>query len=263
MIRAVVFDMGGVMFIAKASRPLRLQFAETLKTMLAARGLAIPDDAETLTDKLDATDRRRKAYNAETLEEIPPLEAWRDWYLADYGATTEQLFPISEELCLRWNTDRYETAPRAGLRPCMEALYAQGMRLGVISNTLSRTHVPTVLTEYGVSHLFEYVLLSSVCSLRKPDPRIFDLCRTSMALPAADMAYVGDTISRDVTGARKAGWGYVVRIENPDAKPFVREREKALADSGFEPDAVISELTELPALIAAYNRTHPEPIEER
>ncbi len=255
MIQAVVFDMGGVIHTLTEDPKRHLLCARKIKNLLELRGVRIPDPVETFALKLSEADHARKRASEQLVEEIPPLEAWRNFFLKDYGATTEQLFPISEDLSFLW-CNHAQDAPREGLHECLQGLREQGMRLAILSNTLSRTYAPHFLQEYGVSGYFEYILLSSVCGLRKPDRRIFDLCRNSMGLKAEEMAYVGDTISRDVIGVKNAGWGLMIRILFSEAKPHVLERERKLEGCGYQPDYTIKALPEVIGIIRSYNESH-------
>lgn len=257
MIKAIVFDVGGVVFTATPNPEKELRFAADAIKLLGAHGIAIPDTPAEFAKKLAARDKQRKADNQTSLCEFPPMHVWSAYYLKDYAFTDEQLFPIAEELCFRWNADRNDIVFRDGLSDALEQLYRQGMRLGIISNTVSRTHVPYELHRANVSRYFEFVLLSSVCGIRKPDPAVFQLCETAMHMDKSEMAYVGDTFSRDVIGVKRAGWAWMVLIKNDRERPGVHEREQALAASGYLPDARIDELTELPAVIASYNQLHP------
>ena len=247
--------MGGVIHTTAPSQAKQLAFASGAIELLRQQGLHISDSPEVFDRKLMQADVLRKADNERLMREAPGVEAWTKYYLQEYGATEEQIFPIAEELCLRWCRDRIDDFPREGVLQCMDGLYRQGMRLGIISNTPSRTRAPSLLSQYGVSGYFEYVLLSSVCGLHKPDPKIFELCRTTMGLEKEEMAYVGDTISRDVIGVRNAGWRLMIRILHPEAKPNVLEREKKLQDNGFEPDYVVKSLPEIVDIIRNFNRS--------
>lgn len=256
MIKAVVFDMGGVILTMDSTPETTLAHAKSTIAFLGEHGIHIPDPPEVFAKKLAEADRVRRRTTEEELREILALEVWADFFLKDYHIPREKLFPIAEELCLRWNRDRYITAPRLGLRECLQGLWEQGMRMGVISNTISRTFMRAKLAEFGVIGYFDYVLLSSVCGLRKPDPAIFELCRTSMGLAKSELAYVGDTISRDVIGTLDAGWELMIRIATPTAKEHVVKREQALENSGYEPHYRIDELDEIPAIIQGYNAAH-------
>ena len=80
--------------------------------------------------------------------------------------------------------------------------------------------------------------MSSSTGIRKPDPRIFEIALKEMGVSAAETGYVGDTISRDVLGARNAHLGLAVRINNPS----IAHRDAAFRGSGApEGDFVIEE----------------------
>ena len=65
-----------------------------------------------------------------------------------------------------------------------------------------------------------------------------------------DTGCVGDTISRDVLGARNAHLGLVVRIDNPS----IAHRDAAfMGPDAPQADFVIRELNELPDILRSYN----------
>ena len=70
-----------------------------------------------------------------------------------------------------------------------------------------------------------------------------------MGLSPDDMAYVGDTLSRDVRGVRNAGWRLAIQIYSPNAF----KRDKGLAESGYKADYNITDLMEIPGIIRKTN----------
>ena len=70
-----------------------------------------------------------------------------------------------------------------------------------------------------------------------------------MNLKPEEMAYVGDTLSRDVRGVRNAGWKLIIRIDSPNAA----RRDKGLAEMGWRADYEIQDLGEIPAIIQKEN----------
>ena len=63
------------------------------------------------------------------------------------------------------------------------------------------------------------------------------------------MAYVGDTLSRDVLGSRNAGVALSIQISNPSAA----KRDAAFVGTGLAPDALIHDLAEIPGIIRDFN----------
>ena len=114
-----------------------------------------------------------------------------------------------------------------------------GYRLAIISNVMSTTYIPHFLRENGISEFFEDIQMSSLCRIRKPRPEIFGRSLAALGLTKEEVVYVGDTISRDIRGARAAGWP-VIQIDNPAAY----HRDTAFVGQ-FPPDARIEKLEEL------------------
>ena len=78
---------------------------------------------------------------------------------------------------------------------------------------------------------------------------IFRVAERRLGLAPEELAYVGDTISRDVRGTRNAGWALMIRIRFPGTA----HRDAGLENAGFEPDFTVNELYEIPAIIRSVN----------
>ena len=125
-----------------------------------------------------------------------------------------------------------------------------GIRMGVVSNIISTSLVPHILNEYGIAQYMECAVMSSAVGVRKPDPRIFAIALERMGAAARETGYVGDTISRDVLGARNAHLGLVVRLNNPS----IAHRDAAFQGADApQADFVIHELYELPEILRSVN----------
>ncbi len=97
---------------------------------------------------------------------------------------------------------REARASLAAAKPILESLRSE-YRLGVISNFYG--NLRQVLRGEGLLDLFEVVLDSRACGLEKPDPRIFHAACASLGVRPDEAAHVGDSVPRDVRGARGAG----------------------------------------------------------
>ena len=120
----------------------------------------------------------------------------------------------------------------------------------MISNIISHTFVPQLLRDYSVDGDMECVILSSDVGIRKPDAAIFQAAAERIGIPVEEMAYVGDTLSRDVLGCRNAGAGLSIQIRNPS----MAHRDKDFMQTDLHPDYLIQDLSEIPGIIQAYNR---------
>ncbi len=254
MIRALLFDLGGTLHAVRHTADSRLNYCAHLLRILEEHGIVLDTDPEKLDALLAVNTEEYKHYSERTRRELPQPEIWSRWYLREFDVPEEQLAPFAEEMSFYYDRERLINTPRPRLKETMEELHAMGIRLGVISNIISTTLVPFVLKEYGIDGLMECTVMSSSTGIRKPDPRIFDIAMAEMGLTAAETGYVGDTISRDVLGARNAGLGLNVRIDNPS----IAHRDAAFqGPDAPKADFVIHELYELPEIIRKVNGLAP------
>ena len=131
----------------------------------------------------------------------------------------------------------------------LEELKKRGYHLGVISNTASLYSVFDVLEQYGIRDYFEDVTLSSVTGYRKPHPSIFQISLRQMQAKPEECAYVGDTISRDIIGAKRMHFGAAIQIQS-----FLSAQKDAGVDAAYQPDHIIRELPELVDYLEERNR---------
>ena len=144
--------------------------------------------------------------------EAKPEEIWPDYYLRSFNFDREKLLPINEELANLWEVTYYHRELRPGVKELMDGLKARGYHIGVISNNASLYNVFNVLEAYGIRDYMEDVTVSSVTGYRKPHPEIFRISMRQMRCRPENCVYVGDTVSRDIIGAKRAGFGRAAQI---------------------------------------------------
>ncbi len=248
-IQAVLFDMGGTLEDLTYDDATRRQAAQGLLQLLRERdldpGLSLADLHATVQAGL----KRYGAWRQETEIELPPERVWADYILADQGLPPERLQAAAEDLAFYYDTHYHLRCLRPEAPALLAALHARGLRLGIISNVISRRLVDVKLAEYGIAHYFDPILTSSNLGYRKPSARIFEEATRLLRLPPAACAHVGDTISRDVIGARRAGYGLVIQI-----KSFLTAKSDAETTAGeYRPDAIVDNL--MPILDLLSNHT--------
>lgn len=248
MIQAVLFDLGGTLHTTSFSRERELWFAKRLLDRLGDYGVPLPDGPDALAFRLRENGEVYKRAVEGTLRELPPAQIWSEYYLRDYHIPPERLAPIAEELSFLYDYERPMVMRRPHLTETMEALRAMGLKLGVISNIISLTVVPHFLAEYGLTQFMDCVLTSSATGIRKPSPEIFQIAERQLNLRPEDMAYVGDTVNRDVRGVRAAGWRLAIQI------PAASSAHRDVGLEHIKPDYRIADLSELPSIIARENR---------
>lgn len=87
--------------------------------------------------------------------------------------------------------------------PALDALQAQGVRFGIVSNFSSNCE--ELLAEVGLAKYFDFFIVSGIFGAEKPDPRIFQAAIAAADKPTGELVYVGDSLYHDVFGARTAG----------------------------------------------------------
>lgn len=249
MIHGVLFDLGGTLHTSSSPAGRELWFARRLLERLADYGIALEASPEALAASLSRNAESYKRETEHTLRELPAPEIWSRYYLRDYGISRELLAPIAEELSFLYDYERVRVMRRPHLAETMETLRRMGIRMGVISNIISTSVVPHFLREYGIAGYMEAVVTSSETGIRKPSPEIFRVAEREMNLQPEELAYVGDTISRDVIGTRAAGWRLMIQISNP----AIAHRDAGLDPEAHRPDYRIQDLAEIPAIIAREN----------
>ena len=250
MIQAVLFDLGGTLHTSDSPAGWDVRYAARLLERLADYGIRLELSPDALALMLKTNCEAYKHHTEQILRELPAAEIWSDYYLRGLGVSRETLEPIAEELSFRYDYDRTRVIRRPHLKQTIDALRDMGIRMGLISNIISTSVAPHFLAEYGIEDAMECVVLSSVTGIRKPDPEIFRVAERAMNLKPEQLAYVGDTLSRDVRGVRNAGWRCMIQIRNP----AIAHRDKGLENSGLVPDYLIDDLAEIPAIIQKENQ---------
>jgi putative hydrolase of the HAD superfamily len=247
-IQAVVFDMGGTLEDLYYDATVRREATRGLRELLGEHGvdpgLSLGELQSTVLSGIEAY----QSWREQTEVELPPERIWTEYVLADHGLAKERLAAAAERITYYYETHYHTRHLRSEAPAVLEALRKLGFRLAIISNVMSRGLVPSMLFEYGIAHLFDPVVTSAAFGWRKPNARIFEEAARLLHLPPRVCAYVGDTVSRDVIGARRAKYGLAIQIRS-----FLTDR----ADRGVEavpPDAVVTDLGQVVELVTAYTR---------
>lgn len=250
MIRAVLFDVGGTLHQVSQAEGQYDRFSQQLLEVLSAHGIPLPITPAALSPLLRENAETYKRWSQESRVELPGVRIWNEYYLRDFAIGEARLAGIAEELSVLYDTRRVQNTPRPHMLQTIQALHDMGLVQGIISNIISTTFVPNLMETYGIAPYLSCVVLSSVTGLRKPDAAIFHRAAQSCGVPCQEMAYVGDTLSRDVLGCRNAGVALSIQIHNPS----IAHRDADLVDTDLRPDFAIEDLAQIPGIIQSYNQ---------
>jgi len=104
-------------------------------------------------------------------------------------------------------------------RVCFEAnapvlgRLAERYRLGIVSNFYG--NLPTVCDNANVRRYFGVIVDSAQVGFLKPDPRIFLAAVETLGIKPGRTVMVGDSLARDMAGARAAGMAHIWLAPHP------------------------------------------------
>ena len=136
-----------------------------------------------------------------------------------------------------WEVTHYHRQLRPRVREMLDHLKKAGLKLGVISNTAAMWQVFDSLEAYGIRDYFQDVTLSSVTGLRKPGTDIFINSLRELQVEPQESVYVGDTVSRDISGSKRAGFAAAIQIRSR----LTKEKD-AEVDPSLRPDYVVDDI---------------------
>jgi putative hydrolase of the HAD superfamily len=234
-VRGVLFDWGGTI-------------TPWHTVDLRAQWVAFADGAGTVACSRD--DLANRLYAAEDL-------AWRRGRTHGESA---RLHEILEACGLAAGDPRTEAGAAAyrdfwephtwthpDVAPLWEALRADGLAIGVVSNTIwDRDYHRGIFERDGVLHLIDGDVYSSETPWVKPRAEIFAHAAASLGLAPEECAYVGDRSYEDVHGPQQVG---MRAIWIPHSTIPVDQQVSHEAT----PDAVAHELADIAAIVTGWN----------
>jgi putative hydrolase of the HAD superfamily len=231
-IDAILFDMNGTLRRREPHEPTQTNATRRILELLGKND--VPDS---YWDELTSRRKKYTQWAQDHLIQLAEEEIWTRWILPEYPP--ELIRPAAAELTLAWSERKGHTVPIPGAGQMLVELKRRGYRLGVISNTMSSLDIPRDLDAFGWKELFEVVILSSTLKVRKPSPEPFLEAIRVLNVDAARCAYLGNHISKDIVGCKRAGFGLGIIIE-PANGPLAGERDQVVS-----PEAIIHSLNEL------------------
>lgn len=149
----------------------------------------------------------------------------------------EELMRQASALWLFTDSDLYSDA-----KSCIETMRQAGCQIGIVANQAATA--VNALTAHQIAPLIDFMGISAIVGIDKPDPAIFQLALQSLGSRAAESLHVGNRLDTDVLPAQSLGMrtAWILRGE---ANP-----EPSAADLAT-PDIVLPSLIGLPEAIAA------------
>jgi HAD superfamily hydrolase (TIGR01662 family) len=247
-IEVLLFDLGGTLMFEKDPWPPIFARAEAaLRQELAATGLHLDAQAYGRSPTFLDYYNERRALRADTAEE--PSAELLGSLLRDRQGGTAAVPDIRRALRAMYTVTQANWLPEADALPTLMTLKSRGYRLGLVSNAADDANTQTLIDKGGLRELVECILVSAVCGVRKPDPRIFQLALDHFGIQPAQAAMVGDALEADVLGANQIGMLsiWITRRAAPNAGDLARIRPAAQVDALAEIPALLEGLGSPPA----------------
>ena len=246
-LKAVFFDFGGTIDLYPEVRERALIAAGKMMSILDNLGIRVSDKSSIpeFYDQLISRLSEYKSWKKKTLVELPSERVWKEYILFDESEKNLIDAETAEELTFLVETGRYTRSVRPEMKVVMEELIKTGLDFGIISNVVSLTQVPRNLVDYGLESYFSKIILSSGFGKVKPDPGIFHHASDAYGYKPVECIYVGNSPSKDIFGAKNAGFMAAIQIE------YVDDSDDTI-DTGVDPDYYIRSMKELPPIIHSY-----------
>ncbi len=99
--------------------------------------------------------------------------------------------------------------------------------VGIITNGFAETQWLKI-DQFNFREKVDHIVISEEVGVMKPHPKIFDHSTELVGLDRSEILYVGDSLTSDVKGGKKAGWKVAWYTSNPT------DEGKELADLVFD-----------------------------
>jgi putative hydrolase of the HAD superfamily len=248
-IDTVIFDMGGTIEDIYYDKKTRFEATKQVIIYLKEVGVDLKLSPEGFFAIVLEGMAEYKQWAEKTLIESHPTVIWHDWILKDFDIPIEKIARVSEQIAFAWETIGIVRNIRKEAKQTLKGLKDRGYKLGIISNTQSFTQVFYSLYRYEIRDFFEYISLSSIEGIRKPDRKIFDKAVKEMNTISERAVYVGDTIKKDIIGSKAAGFAIAAQIRSfsTDKNDVDIDKEK------YKPDYLLTNLIEIVDILDKLN----------
>ncbi len=200
----LLLDIGGVVHRTGVHLVERLAETEPAMKPVLERIGGIASDQDELWQQVLQHQIGEREYWAQRAAELGAAvgETW------DTGALMGRFYALPEQewLC-------------AGTIELMTDVKAAGLRLGALTNDMTRFHGSEWVARQEHLKLFDVIVDASLTGVMKPDPRAFRGGAEALGLPAEQIVFLDD-MPWNVEGAREAGMT-AVRVPWDDPAPAI------------------------------------------
>jgi len=243
LIKGIIFDMGGTLlqFVGDVHR---LKTKRTANVAHFFHKKRIKLDAEAFATAIIEAQKQAQESAHQSLEEyqmrdviVKALQAIEAPKRAEglVAGAVRAYFEPSEAM--------HEQIP--GAIEVVKALYAQGIKLALLSNAPDDALVQRLINRYGLRPYFSPVFSSAGLGWAKPNPQAFLFIAKRWGLNPQEIVVVGDTPQTDILGAKNAGMHSIFVPRNGG----LLETLDTSQTQNITADATIKALSELESIL--------------
>jgi putative hydrolase of the HAD superfamily len=245
LLRGIIFDFDYT--LAELTRPhaeLLEAGAKAAADYMRSTGMELPDDF--WSNIVEA--RRFAEEKSEEEQEEHIADDAMSFLLQFFGYPASQMDPqvLQRAVDIFYAPEMTAWRLRSGVKEILKSLHSEGYKLAVITNYNADRVFQRTIDYLGIRPYLDLCLASGSVEYRKPDRKILELALERWDALAYEVVVVGDSLAEDIAGGIELG-ALTVLVEQP-ATPQVAFSNEQLMNQ-VRPDARISDLTELPALL--------------
>lgn len=211
----IFFDLGGTLRLEIKDKAYQDAAKKELHAMIR------PDcDVETFYNVITTRFAIYKSWAVNTRREVGDELLWGLFLQPDLDKKWVKANCHDLTLVFRKTKGRRDTVPYGA--EVLEILKKRGYRIGIISNLIGEDYeVNRWIQDEHLTGIFDSIVLSSVCGLRKPGEKIYRVACKDIGLEPARCGSIGDNLDNDIPGAWKAGIGVNVLFHSPERKHII------------------------------------------
>jgi len=244
MIKAVIFDMGGV--IAKTCWDSDYM-AEVVEQIIRKYYNNVPENFKEVfkNDMLESWLEVRESLIEVSFEDVIRKTVNKLGLAVDDFVIKEAFQKLEEgEFC---HVDE-------NVETVLKTLKEIGIKLGLISNAPGEFPI-NVLKREGLDKYMDVMMTSYQIGVIKPHPKIFIEALKRLGVKPEETIFVGDVPEIDVKGAKMVG---MIAVLMKDCDPVMRELGMGKITDNVKPDYIINSLEDVIEIVKKLNKNYSE-----
>lgn len=248
LVQGIIFDFDDTLaYLSQPLDELMAKGAQTADAYMRSTGMALPPDF--WPNIIEA--RRFAQEKSEQEKEEHLADDAMSFLLQFFGYPASKLDPdvLKQAVDLFYAPEMSAWRLHPKVLPLLQSLQREGYKLGLIANYNCDRVFQRIVDYLGLRPFFDICLASAAVEYRKPDEKIFNIVLERWGALPYEVIVVGDSLLHDIKGGIEVG---ALTVQACLGSPAQVSQDNALVAEQIVPDATIDDLSQLPALIAAW-----------